>query len=336
MGTESPAIEFLHVSKYYGPHVGLDDVSLHVSRGAFVGLLGPNGAGKTTAIRILTCYMPPSGGTARVCGYDVFHESLEVQRRIGYLPENCPLYGDMRVMEYLRWMCALRGLAGSDVDKAIFNVAEPCGILSLRHRPIRQLSKGYRQRVGLAAALLHEPEMLVLDEPTVGLDPIQVREFRVLLGRLKGRRTVLISSHVLSEIEMLCDTVVIVHEGRVVAAGAPDNLRSRTRRRYRVECARHPSLSVLLPRLLERVEGTELISYREEDTVSAFTVSSEGPDPRRALAGLLQEANIALIELHAERVSLEEVFVDCIRGGGVGRTESARNGPDAREGNGPT
>lgn len=311
---ETPAIEFTHVSKYYGPHVGLDDVCMRIPRGAFVGLLGPNGAGKTTAIRVLTCFMPPSSGTARVCGHDVFAQTLKAQRCIGYLPESCPLYRDMGVMEYLRWMCALRGITGSDVERAIFKVAEPCGIMQWRHRTIRELSKGYRQRVGLAAAMLHEPELLILDEPTVGLDPLQVKEFRTLLGRLKGMHTVLISSHVLSEIEMLCDTVVIINHGRVVATGAPDILRARTRRRYRVECASHKTLPVLLPRLMDRLEGARLDAFEEDGETGTLDISCTGPDPRRAIARMLNEAGLDLIELHAERVSLEDVFVDHIRG----------------------
>jgi ABC-2 type transport system ATP-binding protein len=311
---ETPAIELERVSKYYGPHVGLDDVSMRIPRGAFVGLLGPNGAGKTTAIRVLTCYMPPSSGTARVCGHDVLTQTLQAQRCIGYLPESCPLYRDMRVMDYLRWMCALRGITGSDVERAIFKVAEPCGIMQWRQRTIRELSKGYRQRVGLASAMLHEPELLILDEPTVGLDPLQVKEFRAMLGRLKGMHTVLISSHVLSEIEMLCDSVIIMHQGRVVAAGSPDELRAQTRRRYRVECVWHKALPVLLPKLMDRLAGATLDAFEEDGATGILEISCVGPDPRRTLAHLLNEAGLDLIELHAERVSLEDVFVDHIRG----------------------
>ncbi len=313
MTARTPAVTFDHVSKYYGPHTGLDDVSLEIPQGAFVGMLGPNGAGKTTAIRILTCYMPPSSGVARVCGHDVFTDTLAAQRCIGYLPESCPLYRDMRVMEYLRWMCALRDITGSDVEKAIFNVADPCGIMHMRHRPIRELSKGYRQRVGLAAAMLHEPELLVLDEPTVGLDPIQVQEFRALLRTLKGRHTVLISSHVLSEIEMLCDMVVIINQGRIIASGAPDTLREHTRRRYTIACASHQTLPVVLPKMLDRIEHASLDSLREEGPVSTITISTDGSDPRRQLARMFADAGLDLIELHAEHVSLEDVFMAHIR-----------------------
>lgn len=313
MESQSPAVQFDGVSKYYGPHVGLDNVSLELPRGAFIGLLGPNGAGKTTAIRILTCYMPPSSGRARVCGHDVFSATLEAQRCIGYLPESCPLYRDMHVMEYLRWMCALRGITGSDIEKAIFNVAEPCGIMNMRRRMIKELSKGYRQRVGLAAAMLHEPELLVLDEPTVGLDPIQVQEFRALLQRLKGRHTVLISSHILSEVEMLCDRVVIVNRGRVIAAGAPDDLRGSTRHRFTAACATHPTLPVVLPKLIDRLDGVRLDNMHEANGVSTICVSTEGRDPRRELARILNEAGLELIDLHAEHVSLESVFIDHIK-----------------------
>jgi len=317
MDPRAPAVEFDRISKYYGPHVGLENVSMELPRGDFIGLLGPNGAGKTTAIRILTCYMPPSSGRARVCGHDVFSATREAQRCIGYLPESCPLYRDMRVMEYLRWMCALRGITGSDVEKAIFNVAEPCGIMSMRHRPIKELSKGYRQRVGLATAMLHEPELLVLDEPTVGLDPIQVQEFRALLRTLRGRHTVLISSHILSEVEMLCDRVVIINRGRVVAAGTPDELRGTTRRRYTAACATHATLPVVLPKLVDRLDGVRLDGLDETDGISRISLSTDGRDPRRELARMLQEAGLELIELHAEHVSLESVFIDHIREAGT-------------------
>lgn len=314
MNVDTPAFEFEHVSKYYGRHVGLNDVSLSIRRGALVGLLGPNGAGKTTAIRILTCYMPPSSGVVRVCGNDVLTHTRVAQRCMGYLPENCPLYHDMRVMEYLRWMCELRGIGGSDIEKAIFNVAEPCGIMPWRSRLIRELSKGYRQRVGLAAAMLHEPEILVLDEPTVGLDPIQVQQFRALLSRLKERHTLLISSHVLSEIEMLCDTVVIIHQGRVVAVGAPEALKADSTRHYTLECVSTRNLPVLLPGLLNRVEAVTLDGFEEDGRRCIIRITGHGADPRRALARLFTEAGIELIDLHAERISLEDVFIDHIRG----------------------
>ena len=220
-----PAIYLDQVTRYYGARPGIVDLSAQIAPGTLVGLLGPNGAGKTTAIRILSCYMPPTGGIARICGFDVFSQPLEVRKRIGYLPENCPLYPEMKVVEYLRWIAELKGIHGSDIDRAIFDAAGSCGIDHVRERMIGVLSKGYRQRVGLASVLLSKPEVLILDEPTIGLDPIQVREFRSLMLSLRGKHTILFSSHILSEVEMICDSVIILNEGRVVASGIPDDLR---------------------------------------------------------------------------------------------------------------
>lgn len=313
-----PAIELRLVTRFYGRHRGVSDLTATIPRGAFVGLLGPNGSGKTTTLRVLSCCIPPTSGEARICGLDVFTQSFEVRRKIGYLPEHCPLYPEMRVLEYLRWTAEMKGLRGSDADRATFDVLGPCGLESVRRQPIRTLSRGYRQRVGVASVLLHRPEVVILDEPTAGLDPLQVREFRRLLGTFKGRQTVLISSHILSEIEMLCDSVIILHEGRVVANGAPETLRGTVPRGYRVECRAHGSLPVLLPRWLDRVPGTTLESYEVEDGFARIRLRGTGPDPRLELSRLLREAGIELRELATETNTLEEVFVHCLRKESVG------------------
>ena len=302
-------IQLSQVTKFYGKRPGIIDLSATVAQGTLVGLLGPNGSGKTTTIRILTCHTPPTGGRANVCGFDVFSQSLAVRRRLGYLPENCPLYPEMRVFEYLRWTAAMKGLTGSDVDRAIFETVDPCGLEKVRRQAIGTLSKGYRQRVGLAAALLRRPEVVILDEPTIGLDPLQVREFRNVIGSLKGKHTVLISSHILSEVEMLCDSVIILAEGRVVASGSPHDLREHVASFYNVECRADSTLLVLLPQMVQRLAGVTLEKYEESDGYARFRLRGEGPDPRIDIFRFLSEARIEIRELTRERVTLEDVFV---------------------------
>lgn len=202
--------------KHYGNFLALDKVSFHVDKGEIVGFLGPNGAGKTTTIKILTCNLYPESGTVQVAGFDVYTQEMEVQRRIGYLAESAPLYRDMRVCEYLRFMGEVRGLSGSDISRAVERVAEQCGIGNYLTRPIGHLSKGYRQRVGLAQALIHAPDVLILDEPYTGLDPLQIIEIRNLVKEYGRDHTVLLSSHILSEVEATCNRVLIIHEGRIV------------------------------------------------------------------------------------------------------------------------
>lgn len=309
MSADGWAIELKQVTKFYGRKAGVVDLSLEVGRGQLVGLLGPNGSGKTTTIRILSCHMPPSSGQARVCGFDVFTHSLEVRRRLGYLPENCPLYPEMRVIEYLRWSGGLKGLEGSALDRAVFAMLDACRLDHVRTQLIGTLSKGYKQRVGLAAAMVHSPEILILDEPTIGLDPIQIREFRSLINGFKGKHTVLISSHILTEIEMMCDTVVILNEGRVVASGTPQDLRGHVVSSYTVECRAHPALFALLPAFVSRLKGITLDQYEERDGLACFRLYGEGPDPRLELSREFAAAGIEISELHRDRVTLEDVFI---------------------------
>lgn len=311
--TTSPAIQAEQLTKFYGKRRGVVDFSVSIPQGSLVGLLGPNGAGKSTTIRMLSCYTPPTSGNAKVCGFDVFSQSLDVRKRLGYLPENCPLYSEMRVMEYLHWTAAMKGLSGSDIDRAIFNVMDPCGIDQVRAQPIGTLSKGYRQRVGLAAALLNQPPVLILDEPTIGLDPLQLREFRALIGSLKGEHTVLISSHILSEIEMICDSVIILNEGRVIADGSPEDLRHDVASCFVVECRIHPSLVVLLPQLINRIPDTTLEKYEENEGLARFRLRSVGADPRQEIFRFLVGAGIDILEMARERITLEDVFVHHIK-----------------------
>ncbi|MDB4672849.1 ABC transporter ATP-binding protein, partial [Akkermansiaceae bacterium] len=222
-------IEISNLSKSYGRHKAVDQISFEVTRGEIVGFLGPNGAGKSTTLKMLTGFLPPTSGAARIAGKDIFRESLEVRKRIGYMPENVPLYTDMRVKEYLRFRGGLKGLSRSRLRKRLSEVMETCGLTHVRRKMIKTLSKGYRQRVGLADALIHEPDLLILDEPTNGLDPNQIRAIRSLIKNLGEKHTILISTHILSEVEMTCNKVVIIDEGKIKAADTPENLVSSMR-----------------------------------------------------------------------------------------------------------
>src|SRR6059036_2499663 len=217
-------IEVEKLTKNYGPFTAIRDVSFSVAPGDIVGFLGPNGAGKSTTMRILSCFMPASSGSARVAGYDVFRDSLEVRKRIGYLPENVPLYADMRVGPYLDFVAEVKGVARSERKGQVADVMDRCLITDVQNRLIGKLSKGYRQRVGLAQAIISDPHVLILDEPTIGLDPKQITEIRSLIKSLAGDHTVILSTHILPEVSMLCDAVIIINKGRVVARGTEAEL----------------------------------------------------------------------------------------------------------------
>ncbi len=209
-------LEVRNLTKRYGDFVAVRDISFTAAQGQILGFLGPNGAGKTTTMRILTGFLPATSGTAKVAGFDVFTESAEVRRRIGSLPENSPLYTEMTAEAYLRFVARIKGMPRSAIEDAIDRVISTCGLESVRHRLLGQLSKGYRQRAGLAQALIHDPPVLVLDEPTIGLDPLQIREIRALIQKLAGERTIILSTHILPEVSQICEKVVIINEGQVV------------------------------------------------------------------------------------------------------------------------
>ncbi|MCX6356554.1 MAG: ATP-binding cassette domain-containing protein, partial [Candidatus Aureabacteria bacterium] len=227
-------IDVQHLSKRYANTLAVDNISFHVNKGEILGFLGPNGAGKTTTMRILTCFMPPTSGAASVAGFDIFTRSLDVRRHIGYLPENVPLYPDMRVSEFLDYRACLKGVPRKTRKKQLDEVMEKTLIGDVRHRIIGQLSKGYRQRVGLAEALIHDPKILILDEPTIGLDPNQVRQVRQLIKSLGGEYTILLSTHILPEVEMLCGRVIIIDRGRIAAMDTPERLTQRVRGETRI------------------------------------------------------------------------------------------------------
>src|ERR1043166_3473570 len=222
--SESPMIEVESLTKRYAGHTAISDLSFTVGRGEIVGLLGPNGAGKSTTMRVLSCYMPATSGTALVAGFDVFKNADEVRRRIGYMPENNPLHQEMRVREYLKFRARLKGLSRPKSRERVDVVMQQCGVTDVSRKIIGHLSKGYKQRVGLADALVHEPELIILDEPTIGLDPNQIRSVRQLIKDLGTKHTVLLSTHILPEVEMTCNRVLIMRQGKILAAGTPEHL----------------------------------------------------------------------------------------------------------------
>ncbi len=312
----------IHVSeltKHFGPVRALDRVSFDVSEGAIVGFLGPNGAGKTTTIRILTGFMPPDEGHVTIAGMDVRRESLGVRRITGYLPEGVPIYPEMRVREYLRFRARLKGVVRSERKAAIARALASAGVGDVERQIVGTLSKGYRQRVGLADALLGNPRVLILDEPTVGLDPAQVRQFRTLLKDLGRERTILLSTHVLSEVEHVATDIVIIRKGRIAAHDTTENLRRRVGSldRFRAEISGGAKAGVAASQLLaalEKLPGVEDVRLDSGDgPFHAFTLRPTGAeDLREAVFRLVKDRGWSLRELTRLPVTLEEAFIDII------------------------
>lgn len=299
-----------NITKYYGSFPALKDVSLTIKKGEIVGLLGPNGAGKTTMMKIITCFMPPSGGHIVVGQDSTEGEVVNIKRRIGYLPENAPLYTDMTVMEYLDYIAGMHDIPKNKRKESIMNVIKTCSLEEKAHQNTGQLSKGYRQRVGLAAALIHDPEILILDEPTSGLDPNQIVEIRDLIKNIKKEKTILLSTHILSEVEATCDRIIIINKGRIVAQGTKEELQG----------AFTPETSIIitiegsatgLPTLLKKISGvidTTIYKQENEKTSKVRVITETGKDPRREIIKVLTQHNYTFLEIETEGASLEEVF----------------------------
>ncbi len=302
-------IRVQNLTKFYGDRKAVDGISFHIEEGEIVGFLGPNGAGKTTTMRILSCYMPASSGTARLAGHDVFSESLKVRRVVGYLPEMAPLDNGMRSREYLNFRGKLRGLNRSDRESAIRRVTELCWLGDFIDRPIGQLSKGMRQRVGLADALLHDPKILILDEPTIGLDPTQIRETRQLIRDLAPKHTVLLSSHILPEVEATCERTIIIAEGRIVASGSPDELKDRIRGGSRLTAEINgPDGDV--KKALSAVKGVKSVHSEADIGWLRLTIDTNSKsDPREDIFKLVKDKGWSLREIRLEVGSLDEFFV---------------------------
>ncbi len=302
-------IQVQNLTKDYGERRAVDGISFTIHEGEIVGFLGPNGAGKTTTLRILTCYMPATSGTATVGGFDVFTQSLQVRRIIGYLPENVPLYQQMRVNEYLSFRGKLHGLDAAARAAAVRRVTETCWLGEFIGRPIHQLSKGMRQRVGLADALLHDPKVLILDEPTIGLDPTQIRETRLLIRELARRHTVLLSSHILPEVEATCQRTLIIAGGRIVASGSPEELKERIRGGSRL-IAEIAGPGSEVTQAVQGVAGVRSVEASSSDGWNRLKIeTTRGQDPREAIFRLAAQRNWLLREMRLESGSLEEFFV---------------------------
>ncbi|MDH5541667.1 MAG: ABC transporter ATP-binding protein [Nitrospinota bacterium] len=307
-------IEVEKLTKTYGEARGINDVSFNVEKGEIVGFLGPNGAGKTTTMRILTCFMPATSGTARIAGYDVFEDSLSVRRKIGYLPETVPLYTDMQVPDYLRFVAGLKGIPWKSISMRVAEVMEQVGLTHMAHKFIGELSKGYRQRVGLAQALLNDPEVLILDEPTIGLDPRQIIEIRSLIGELGKQRTIILSSHILPEVSMLCQRVIIIDEGRIKAMDTPDNLTSQmhaaTRVQTRIAGPQEKVLDAL--RKLGGVKVAQMLSGGPGITNNYVVEFNNGFEGAHLIAKLTAEQKWDLYELSPMKMSLEDIFIHIV------------------------
>ena len=302
------------LSKRYARNVAVDNISFAVEKGQIVGFLGPNGAGKTTTMRVLTCFLPPTTGTANVAGFDVMRSPMEVKKRIGYLPETPPLYPEMEVGEYLRFVGKLKGLPKAELTRRANDAMDRCAVADVRGKLIAKLSKGYRQRVGLAQAIIHNPDVLILDEPTSGLDPKQIHETRDLIRSLAGDHTIILSTHILPEVEQICERVIIISKGKVVATDTVQNLTNRLRGSEAVAVevvAPHGVSEGDVHRRLEQVAGVSRVLQRDSRGARyVFEVESlQGRSVRADIARAVVSANWELHELRSVAVSLEEVFL---------------------------
>ena len=307
------AITVRNLVRRYGSQTAVNNISFDVRTGEILGFLGPNGAGKTTTMKVITCYMPPNAGTVEVDGLSITDHSLEVRRKIGYLPEMNPLYYDMNVLDYLDYSARLQGMSDATIPGKVKEMVGVCGLEDVRHKDIGELSKGYRQRVGLAQAMIHDPEVLILDEPTSGLDPNQIVEIRKLIRELGRAKTVILSTHILSEVQATCDRVLIINEGAIVADGTPDQLQrqftSGETLTLEVKTGKADPLEMVAPklRILAYVKNVTLLS--RHDGISRFELAvDKGADVREAAFRLAVSENWTLLEMHRKATTLEDVF----------------------------
>ena len=302
------------LTKRYARTIAVDQISFEVPKGQIVGFLGPNGAGKTTTMRMLTCFLPPTSGSATVAGFDVLEQPLEVKRRIGYLPETPPLYPEMETADYLAFVGKLKGLSGSDLNKRVDFACERCAIADVKKKILGKLSKGYRQRVGLAQAIIHNPDVLILDEPTAGLDPKQINETRDLIKDLAGDHTIILSTHILPEVEQTCEQVIIINKGKLVATDSVQNLQARARGAESVlleVAGQNGNLDLaVVQKRLEQVRGVSRVQYKTSHANrNVFEVESRKGFVRGDLARAVVEAGWDLNELRPAAMSLEEIFL---------------------------
>jgi ABC-2 type transport system ATP-binding protein len=303
-------IKVENLTKRYAGHTAIKDLSFEVGRGEIMGFLGPNGAGKTTTMRILASFMPPTSGRASIAGFDIFEESLQARAHLGYMPENVPLYNDMRVTEYLDYRAALKGVPHRRVAERVGDVRELCGLREVEKKVIGNLSKGYRQRVGLADALLAEPDLLILDEPTIGLDPNQIRQVRELIKNLGKQHTILLSTHILPEVEVTCSRVIIIHKGQIEACDTPDNLLGQIRQAGGVVVEAKTGSDTGVEEL-KKISGVRDVTAETEDDWKILTLRVEyGVDVREEIFRLASQRRWSVRELTQRRATLEDVFVE--------------------------
>ncbi len=304
-----PMIEVDRLTKYFGPVPAVVDVSFRVEKGEIIGFLGPNGAGKTTTLRMLNGFFPPTSGSARINGLDVFDRSLDIRNRLGYLPEHVPLYKEMRTEAYLRFVAEVKGVPAGRRNSEVDRVTEQCGLQSVRKKFLGKMSKGFQQRVGIAQAILNDPDVLILDEPTIGLDPKQMIEIRELIKGFAGHKTVILSSHILPEVSMICKRVVIINEGRIVAEDTPEGLTGKDKTKVVLEI-KAPQAEVQAN--LRALPGVAAVSVEAQsgDHTGRYVVEMvQGKDVRDAIAQSIVAAGWSLLEMHTLRLSLEDIFI---------------------------
>ncbi len=304
-------IEAEGLTKLYGAVSAIRYVSFEVGKGEVVGFLGPNGAGKSTTMKILTCFMPPTAGSARVDGLDCFEKSLEVRKKVGYLPENVPLYGDLTVRRFLRYAAGAKGVEAKNIESEIKRVVAVCGLEKVAHRIIAHLSKGYKQRVGLAQALLNNPSVLILDEPTIGLDPTQIIEIRKLIKDLREEHTILLSSHVLPEVAQICQRVLIINKGRIVATDTPSNLTRQLQKSAQVSLQVRQRAADLA-QALARLDGILSVQVSQDGQNRLLVESDRTKDLRPEIARLAINEGADLLELKLVDMSLEDIFIQLV------------------------
>jgi len=303
-------IEVKNLTKFYGDNKAVSDISFEIQKGEVVGFLGPNGAGKTTTMKILTCFISATSGEAKVAGLDVFEKPDEIRKKIGYLPENTPLYMEMNVEEYLRFIAEMQNIDSKDINKKVEKVVEVCGLSSKFRSEISELSKGYKQRVGLAQALIHEPDILILDEPTSGLDPNQIVEIRSLIKNIGKEKTILLSTHILPEVEATCNRVLIINKGQIAAKGTPTELRNQGEGQSRI----YVQVEGEEGKILSTLNGIEGVTFASKINsvkpgIAQYEVETEkGKDLRKKINHKLLDNSLELLEMRSDEVSLENVF----------------------------
>lgn len=307
-------IEVQHLTKEFGPNVAVSDLTFSVKPGEILGFLGPNGAGKTTTMRILAGIFPPSSGEAKVCGIDVADNSMDVRKKIGYMPEQVPLYPELTVTEYLNFVTSLWPYNQKQRANRLKNVLQQCDLTHVRGRLVGHLSRGYRQRIGLAQALIHDPDVLILDEPTVGLDPKQIREIRQLIKSFQGQKTVILSTHILPEVSMTCQRVLIIHHGKIVAQGTPESLTQQAETATQVEVHVKGGPVAEISKTLSEISGIQNVEVQgpSNGAGTRLLVSANDENIRPQIARTIVEKNWQLLEMRLKSLTLEDIFVKIV------------------------